>query len=300
MGLLRERQIEMALEKFQDARDAGVEMQDWLYDIIIYNLSAIEEFDEILQLLQYRQSTGKMTISPTLWFHLLDCASQAMHHPLTSFVFNARVKNSYLNPSVGMCTNILATAARCGDVSLATSTFDILSRRSGNPIRSFHYETLTETYLVAGDLSAALSILTTMEKVGIHVSRASTQFLHSHLLEDPLRIKDAEMTLCKLTDEGRTIPVPLLNTILEAQLSSAPLGPAVEFHRKMQALAPSSKSDVSTYNVLLEGCAQHDSQETALELAEEMSALKVLPNARTFDVFNQLAIAKPSNDAVVG
>ena len=261
----------------------GGQIYPWLYDMMIYTLCWAEEFDEALRLLEYRLEFGEQMISPSLWSHVLDSASRALDYPLTLFTFNARVRTSYLNPSSGVCTNILSTAARHGDAHLATSIVRILSYRSGNPIQLHHYEALLETYISGKDLRTALSLLTTMKTAGYPPTEASTRPIFTHLRQSRHLPGKAQNILFSLRDEGRAIPIQAITVLIESHIHHQNLSAALELYKSMQRLSADLTPDTATFNVLLRGCARQKRKDTAMFLASEMVALKVSPDALTYD-----------------
>ena len=78
-GLIKDRQIEMALDKLDQMHGENIRIQPWLHDMMVYNLCEAEEFDEALKIMKQRTSSGEMMISATLWYSLLDTASRALH-----------------------------------------------------------------------------------------------------------------------------------------------------------------------------------------------------------------------------
>ena len=273
-GLVRERQIELALRYLEDMEERGTHIQPWLWDLIIHALCAVEEFDEALRLSEYRLETGETAISPTLWSHMLDTASRSMHYPLTLFIFRTRVQNSYLNPSIGTCTNMLSTAARNGDVRLATSVFRLLSTRSGNAIRSHHYEALLETYIAARDLSTALAVLTTAKAAGQTLSAAYSRPIFVFLCKSPSFPADARQILRELRDEGRGIPLESINVIIEADVFHGSLSAAIDLYKSMHIFSSDLRPNTETFDILFRGCEQYGQKEMVKQLAKEMSIVE--------------------------
>lgn len=78
-GLLKEKQLEMALAQLEEMQREGNQIKSWLYDMFIYILCEVEEFDEATALLKDRTARGELMISSNLWFYLLDTASRALN-----------------------------------------------------------------------------------------------------------------------------------------------------------------------------------------------------------------------------
>ena len=283
VGLLRDRHIEQALDIIEQMQREGVATNPWLYDMVIYTLCAAEEFDEALRLLELCVDTIDLPISPTLWAHALDCASRELHHPLTLFVFNARVQPSYLNPSSGVCINILNTAARRGDTYLATSVLQVLSRRTGNPIQRHHYEALLETYITNNDLRTAFVLLATMKKAGCAPTEGSTRPIFAYLRRSRQAPKRAHKLLRSLRDNGHAILIQAINVLIESYIHHQNLSAAVEVYKSMQTLSSDLTPNTATFNALLRGCALSKRKDISMFLASEIVALKVPPDALTYD-----------------
>lgn len=78
-GLIRDRQIEMALNRLEQMQEKGIRVQPWLHDMMVYILCEAEEIDEALKILRQRTSGDEMMISATLWYSFLDTASRTLH-----------------------------------------------------------------------------------------------------------------------------------------------------------------------------------------------------------------------------
>ena len=260
-----------------------IPIHTWLHDLMIYSLCVVEDFDEVLWLLERRMKSDEHPISPTLWSHALDTASQAMHYPLTAYIFRTRVEPQYLNPSLGMLANILAVAARHRDVGLASSSFNLLFRRSDGLLQDQHYETLLETYLAADDLKNAIIVLTTMAAAGESLSESSTRHLYRYLCRNPFSTGTAKEMLSEIKDEGREVPIEALNTLIESRIFHRSISDAIEIYKSMQSISPNIRPNQATFALLLRGCAHHRFSRTASLLVDEMRAMNVRFNGAMYD-----------------
>ncbi|CAF9929488.1 MAG: hypothetical protein ALECFALPRED_004335 [Alectoria fallacina] len=282
-GLIRERQLELALDTLGQMQMEGAKVDSWLYDLMIYILCSAEEFDSAVNIMQHRISSGELYISATLWYYLLDTASRALHHRGTLFAYRARVESSYLNPPAGICINILSTAARHGDIYLATSALRILGRRSGNPIQLHHYEALLETYMTAKDIRTSFTLLTIMEAAGHPPTEASTRPIFIHLSQSPSLPATAVSILEELCDQDRQIPIQAINVIMEAYIFHRDLASSLSIYKTLHKFGDSLSPDTATFNLLFRGCTQAARKDLAMFLASEMVALKVAPDRLTYD-----------------
>ena len=282
-GLVRDRQLEKALDTLEEARKERVRIESWLYDMTLYALCSAEEFDLALTLMENRISDGELNISGSVWYFILDTASRALHHAATLFAYRARVETSYLNPPAGICVNILSTAARHGDTYLATSVLRILGQRSGNPIQLHHYEALLETYMVSKDLRTAFTLLTIMTAAGHAPTESSTRSIYTHLCESDHLPTRALAMLHDLREQDRRVPIQAVNVIMQAHIFHGDLAAALEIYKTLHTISPDLSPDTSTFNILFRGCAQNARKDLGMFLASEMLSLKIAPDALTYD-----------------
>ncbi|MCJ1468599.1 hypothetical protein MMC07_007228 [Pseudocyphellaria aurata] len=283
VGMIRDRQLEMVLDTVEllQGEEEEAKLEPWLYDMIVYTLCDVEEFDEALKIMRYRVSSGEPEISGTLWFYLLDTASRALHHDATLYAWRERVETSYLNPPSGVCINVLSTAARHGNVHLATDVFRVLGNRTEN-LQLYHYESLLEAYMASSDLKTAFTVLCVMISSGVSPSESSTRPIYVHLRQNASLPAAALSIVRNLHESNRPICAPAINVIIEAFVHHHDLESAFETYNIMHELCPSGPT-TTTFNALFRGCARAKRKDLAMFLASEMVALKVQPNALTYD-----------------
>jgi pentatricopeptide repeat protein len=291
-GLLREQQFERAMDMLEAMHSEGLAVKSWLYESFILALSDVEDFDEALRMLEWRIHHGH-EISPTVWMHMLDNASRLLHHPTTRFIWQRQVETSYLNPSDGLCLQILNVAARHGDAFLATDVFRILGNRSVS-LEAAHYEALLEAYMARPegvDLKTVFSILSVMEKAGLEPTMASTRPLLKYLLskddegeagKTEVEAKTTQamdvLHLLSATAPNRPIPLAAINTIIEAHIINLSPMSAVRTYKQLHRLRPSGPN-TETFNIILRG----STPSLAVSLYQEMKALKIPKDALTYD-----------------
>ncbi len=295
VGLLRERQPELALDTLDQMQKEGAKIDSWLFDLIIYTLCSAEEFDSAVNLMQHRISSGELHISATLWYHLLDTASRALHHRGTLFAYKARIGSSYLNPPAGICINILSTAARHGDIYLATSVLRVLGRRSGNPIQLHHYEALLETYMTANDIRTSFTLLTIMTAAGHPPTEASTRPIFTYLSQSPSLAPIAVSILEELREQDRQIPIQAVNVVMEGYIFHRDLASALSIYKTLHKFGDSLNPNTATYNLLFRGCTQAARKDLAMFLASEMVAFKVAPDRLTYDRLTLVCLNSENN-----
>jgi hypothetical protein len=155
-GYIREGQLELALQNIERMYQQKTPVGQWLYGLMIYSLCEVEDFEAVLRLLYYAEDERIEVPTYTL-HHILDKASECLHLDLTKRIWYDMVEPSYVNPSTGICYNVLLTAARSGDRALADSVSKVLSHRQSKP-SDLEYDLLEETYVKAGDEAGARKI----------------------------------------------------------------------------------------------------------------------------------------------
>ena len=283
-GQLRDRQLELALRNLVEMETRKIHVESWLYDLFAYTFCSISSFVEVLALMRQRVNTGEQGISGTLWYHILDMASRSLELETTKYVWQQHVVQELLTPSSGMCINVLNTAARAGDISLAENVLQTLRRR-GDSLHLHHYEALLETYVRAEEIAAVFAILAGMERDGIPPVEATTRPLYLYLRESSSRPAAALQLLkekIRGLPYGSKIPICAFNAIIEASVHQDDLEFALNtfFSRKW---LPVPKANTATFNSLLRGCGRLGQRDMAMRLTREMDLLNVSPDELTYD-----------------
>ena len=136
LGLLRDGQLELAYQQIQDYQAAHKGSTPlYVFGLLIYKLCEATDFDAVLRTLYYMYDERlDLRLATYVWYHILDTASAHLHLECTKYVWRHMVEPFYINPSTGICYNILLAAARVGDVYLAESVGRLLAcREEGTP-----------------------------------------------------------------------------------------------------------------------------------------------------------------------
>lgn len=187
----------------------------------------------------------------------------------------------YLIPSSGQCLQVLSAASRAGNVQLATDVFKLLSDR-GVAFTSLHYEMLLESNVQAGNIYTALTILCIMKKAKVLPDDRATRSLTQYLEQSSDYADKAFSILQDLDEQGRDVPTAAFNSVLEATIETAGLTAAMEQYKTLHQMS-SEGPNINTFNILLRGCKADRRKDTAMFLAAEMLALKLTPDAITYD-----------------
>jgi hypothetical protein len=237
LGLLRDGQYELAYARLTKMIEQKAHVDIWVYDIFIMVFGKLGFLDEMMLLLHRRKSLGgedKATPSmPSILYYALDVCSLAFHYPGTLFAWNSVVRNSLLQPADGIVENVLATAARHGDASLATEALDMISQRTR--VLAYHYEAVVEAFTAAGDMAGAFRTLCIMKKNGIRIVRRNTRAVYDSLRRHPKLIRDAESVLRTMRDDEE-LAVAVVGVVVEAIAETLGSEAAMDLYRDVPML----------------------------------------------------------------
>ncbi|EMC96834.1 hypothetical protein BAUCODRAFT_47033, partial [Baudoinia panamericana UAMH 10762] len=293
-GLLRESLFEQAMQRIDGMQRSGIHVQPWLLDMTVHVLCMAGEIEEAYRVMRQRHEAGEPVLSKNVWYALLDAGSSYRHAASTALVWNTQVNSGYINPSSGICLNVLTTASRAGDAILATDVFTHLSKR-GTAFTTIHYQLLIDCYLAASppDLTRALSILSIMElEKGASPTPDVTRSLYVYLRENPELVKEAFKILRDLHEQGRKIPIAALNLLIECYAQQHNLTESLNVYKLIHTFLPAegggtrkTLANVDTFNLLLRSCRLADPPDENLAsfLVSELLALRIRPTALTYD-----------------
>lgn len=287
-GQLKERQYELALDTLSRMEAQGIEVQNWLYSLTIYNLVDSGEFDEVLKLMQTILGSGN-SISSNVWFQVLDVASDALHEECVKFVWERQVVPGFLTPSHGVCSNILIITARTGNVDLAKSVFQVLKSRNSNFILS-DYEALLDTYAAAGDVESAFHVLCRIAGSTLMVQRATTRSIVTHLITSDADPKHTWSILKRMKEEERReIPTAAANAIFELSANKRLPEVSIGIYKELHNICILG-ADTETFNQLFRTCRKSARYDMARFYVQEMVRLKVLPDRTTYETLILLCV----------
>ncbi|KAI6715720.1 hypothetical protein PZA11_001959 [Diplocarpon coronariae] len=281
VGLIRDRQYEVAMDKLEEMHSDGIPVQPWLYDIFMFQLVHHNELDEAFYLLRYRFDNNRNEIIPTVWYHLLDAFSSSFHYEGTKYIWTRRVETESFVVSDGICIAALNTAARYSDPELATSAIRILSSRR-SALTTFHYEPLLAAYAGAKEFKTAFRVLVIMTKAGLQTDSSTTRPLFMVLSKSAALSSQAWAELEELVQDNHVIPISAVNVVIEATISSGQLAQAVEMYKSVHEIFKISPN-TETFNILLQGAARQERKDLSMFLAGEMQALATKPDHLTYD-----------------
>lgn len=277
MGLLRDEQYELALEKLDEMIRNEVPVEPWAYDIFIYVFGRLDFLDDALRLARHRLDSG-LEVPVNIWYFLLDVCSKGQNLEATSYVWNRAVKQGIVNPSDGVALNALNAAAVYGDTELCTQIIEYLASR-GTRLNRHHYEALIDAYATQGNIEKVLEVYCIMHAAGVEVTHSSAGSLSYTLNRDPSLIAKGVEVMTGLKEKHQ-VPITIFNAMLNEIVKARTESPddafasALDLYRRIREFVPAGPNR-DTFRNLLWKCTR---PELAQFFVGEMFAFNVRPN----------------------
>lgn len=238
VAMLREGQFELAYDGFVSDLEAGKTFEPWVYDIFVVVFGHEGFLDEMLDLAAKRRAITAQDDAGTfnLLYFTLDVCSSASHYPGTVWSWLAGMKDDKTVPSDGILENVLATAARHGDATLAAEVHSMISRRTR--IHIHHYDALVEAFAGSQNVEGVLRVMEIMHDNGLPVSRKTALPLTELLCAQPKLIPEVEDVMREIAqkrDSGR-IAGDIVDHVLEAKAKSTGVESAIALYEEALAL----------------------------------------------------------------
>lgn len=211
LGLLRDEQYELALEKLDEMIRNGWGVDPWVFEIFIYVFGKLEFLDDAVRIARHMVDRG-LEVSVNVWQFLLDMGSKGQNHEATSYIWNRAVKQELVNPSDGTALNILNMCAAYGDTELATQVIQYLAAR-GTRLGRPHYEALADAYSVQGKVGRAIEVYCIMAEAGADVTHSSAGSFCQAFTRDPSLLDKAVQAMSELKQKYE-LPIGIFNAVL--------------------------------------------------------------------------------------
>ncbi|OTA93833.1 hypothetical protein M434DRAFT_395215 [Hypoxylon sp. CO27-5] len=280
IGLLRDNQYELALEKLEELHKNPISVPSWLYDIFLYTFGELGFHEEAFSILKHRLRVANMTnepLSPNAWQFLLDVFSRDAFYDGIKYIWDRSVTPGYVIPPDSVVMNILNTASKHADAPLAVSAIRILSNR-GKKLELHHYEALIDIHTQQKDLRKAFTILCIMAKADLRPDLSSTRSIFQILRESSSETDRALKILNDLKSHHQ-VPSAAFNVVLEATEVHYGIKAALDLYRSVRQICASGP-DLETYHILLSHCTMRKSMNF---LFAEMEALSIEPTQTTYN-----------------
>lgn len=258
IGLLRDEQYELALEKLHEMYEKGIQIEGWVYDIFIYVFGKMEFLDDALRIVRHRLDSGQ-EVPVNVWYFLLDVCSKGQNIAATRYIWNRAVLQGILNPSDGVALNVLNMAAVYGDTELCTPVIEYLASR-GTRLNRHHYEALIDAYAAQGNVEKTLEVYCIMRAAGVEVTNSSTGSLAFALTRDPSLIDQAIQAMSDLQGK-HNVPIAVFNCVLNEIVKADVPQPddafakALGLYRRIREFVPDGPN-LETFRNLLWKCTR--------------------------------------------
>ncbi|KAI2468781.1 hypothetical protein F4781DRAFT_432019 [Annulohypoxylon bovei var. microspora] len=280
IGLLRDNQYELALEKLEEMRKNPVTVPNWLYEVFLYTFGELGFHEEALSILKHRLKIANVAgepLSSNAWQFLLDVFSRDAFYDGIKYIWDHSVSPGYLYPSDGILMSILNTASTHEDAPLAMSAIQMLSSR-GRKLELHHYEPLVDIHARQKNLWKAFTVICIMAKAGLRPDLSSTRSIFRILRESSSEADNALAILSELKSHYQ-VPSAAFNVVLEATEIHHEFKAALDLYRNVRQICADGP-DLETYHILLSKCTRKRSMNF---LFTEMQAFSIEPVETTYD-----------------
>ncbi|KAK2771080.1 pentatricopeptide repeat protein [Colletotrichum kahawae] len=291
LGLLRDGQFELALDRLESMIDNHVPVQPWVYDIFIFMFAQRGFVEEAVRLAHSKaHSAAGAPESPlSMWHMLLDVCSQAYHYEGTRYIWGRLYEADRYNLPEGVLLNIINTAARHHDFELVTNANKLIAQRGGK-LQAHHYEPLIDCYGGVGDLEGALRVMCIMFNAISVAPYASARSIYEWIKKSPESLDSALEALAALKKEYK-IPIAALNVLVEVAVETHGYAKALEIYKNAPIYTEAPPNHV-TVRYLLQACEDAEARrvlvaenpELALKGDRQVFADVVLEHVMTGDL----------------
>lgn len=282
LGLLRDGQVEMALDAFDDMARAAADgsqppLPPHLFDIFVLYLARQGHLDEAVRMAYDKLAAVGHTLPRPLWLLLLDICARAFHAPGTQYVWARLPAVDRAKIPNGVLLNIINTGARAADPDMVADATQALADR-GASLGTHHYEALVDALAARRDVTAALRTLCIMHTALAAVPDASTRSLFALFRAEPALINEALDAFSRLLRD-RFVPIAAFNVVLEAVAATRGFASAFDIYVSM-VLYTTDRPTVATLTHLLRRC---DDARALRTIVSEQPRLALAANPLMFD-----------------
>ncbi|KAK6827690.1 hypothetical protein PG987_011031 [Apiospora arundinis] len=277
VGLLRDGQFELALERLEELNASDLPVPHWLYDIFIYTFTEMGMHEEALMIVQRRLRDPDSGITDNLWYSLLEAFSRDSYYDGVNYIWERKVLPDVLVPTDGTVLDVLNTASRNNDAKLAAEALDILSKR-GKKLELHHFEPLLEIQAREQDLKKAFLTLGIMAKTGLQPDSSTTREIYAVLANSEEKTDEALEILLEIGISDQ-IPLAAFNVALEAKLEHRGFKSGLDTYRNVGRLC-ASPPNLTTFQLLISHCTLLKSLQF---LFAEMEGFSVKPDSYIYN-----------------
>ncbi|KAF6811922.1 pentatricopeptide repeat domain-containing protein [Colletotrichum plurivorum] len=251
LGLLRDGQYELALDKLESLIDSHAHIEPWIFDIFTFVFAQKGFVEEAVKLAHTKVHLSNSDTHLAVWYMLLDVCSQAYHYEGTRYIWGRMLETDRQHLSDGVLLNIVNTAARQHDYEIVASANSLIVSRGGK-LLAHHYEPLIECYGGIGDIVGALRVLCIMFNAISVAPYASTRPIYECIKKQPESLEVALEALPGLMGEYK-VPIAILNVLVEASVETHGFAKALNIYQNAHNYTEAPPNHV-TIRYLLQTC----------------------------------------------
>lgn len=205
--------------------------------------------------------------------------------------------HSQINPPLGICLNVLLTAARHGDSELASEVFTSLGNRK-TTVGKREYKLLLEAYVRADMISMALSVLSIMTEAGLKPDDDTTSPLFAYINEDPDRLESVLKSLRTAKEEGKSIPIQAIDCLIRVSSIHGHLDRCLDLYQNAREVCADGPRK-STFDLLFLLCSELKRKDIAIFLVSEMLKYEIKPDQEIYSHLINICLAnEDTSDAL--
>ncbi|RPA94168.1 hypothetical protein L873DRAFT_1702824 [Choiromyces venosus 120613-1] len=274
--------LEHALAIIEERREKGLVVHRSTYEHAIHRLCAVGEAEEALRITKTLDDEGFWKTPPKVVYDLLVVGTKQMHLDCTMWSWFQANDRQLFTPDDGVCLLTLNVAARYGAAKLATDVFRVLVNRKFE-YEEHHFAALLETYVAAGNLPTAFSILNIMEAANVPPKPNTTRSIVNKLARNnsPQDIESAYEILLSQRKPKNSVHIAALNAIIAAFVRIADVKSAFNVYKEIPDF--DLRPDLQTFNWLLQGAAEQGRKKFAMWIVAEMQEMGIKPGEETYE-----------------
>ncbi|KAM3515228.1 hypothetical protein MY11210_001121 [Beauveria gryllotalpidicola] len=251
LALLRDEQYELAYDTLMELHAGNTRVAPWIYDIFVFVFGKMGFVDEMMEVLTARLSLASTHGLDALQLYALDICSAAFHYPGTLAGWNTLVRSGKVHLADGTVENVLNTAARQADTTLASEALDMLAQRTR--VQDYHYDSLIDAFILDNDLASATRLHCIMHTSSIPVTEAAVQRLLAAAAASQ-RGRELNEWLLAASAQKLLAPPQLVYAAITRQVLEGDAGLALELYSRYEQLCGETWPPVEVMLLLLPHC----------------------------------------------
>ncbi|KAM3510070.1 hypothetical protein MY10362_000209 [Beauveria mimosiformis] len=252
LALLRDEQYELAYDTLMELHAGNTRVAPWIYDIFVFVFGKMGFVDEMMEAMTARLSLASTDGLDALQFYALDVCSAAFHYPGTLAGWNTLVRSGKVHLADGIVENVLNTAARQADTTLASEALEMLAQRGR--LQDYHYDSLIDAFILDNDFASATRLHCIMHTTSMPVTEAAVQRLLLAAAGAGHRGRELNEWLLAASAQGLEAPPRLVHAAMTRHVLDGDAELALELYSRYEQLCGETWPPVEVMLLLLPHC----------------------------------------------